>query len=216
MLQTPAMKPRLSQNTWGISCAPDSLQASARRVSWHPALEYHRPASAQRPWFPARVLPLPLLTYQVSLLGHRQDGPRVQSPTPRGGLEACLSAASTRMRNPCFPAPCAALPAPEHAFCVCPAIHTCVELFVSLAGPGSMAGVLSDHGTTSRLSCPPLALAPWPGQSSGYRATRRPCSWGPDFLSHLQGKGHTWQQQRQPAWGLTSREVHTIRTTWRP
>ena len=149
-------------------------------------------------------------TYQVSLLGHLQDGPRVQSPPPRGGLEACSSAESTRMSNPYFPAPCVALTAPGHAFCVCPAIHRCCQ------APCEPGGALSDHGTTSRQSCPPLALAPRPGQSSGYRAARRPCSWGPDLLSHLQGKGHTWQQQRQPAWGLTSREMHTIRTTWRP
>lgn len=96
----------------------------------------------------ACLCPVPLVpsTSPASALAHLPGKPLGSSPgwaqssEPHPQGKACLSAASMRMRNPCFPAPWAAPPAPEHAFCVCPAIHSCVRLFASLAGPERMAG----------------------------------------------------------------------------
>lgn len=119
--------PDFHKTLWGLLC-PRFATGLSQRGKLASCLGMPPTCICLEPLVPSMSpTSLPLLTYQVSLLGHLQDGPRVQSPPLRGGLEACSSAESTRTSNPCFPAPCVALTAPEHAFSVCPAIHRCFQ-----------------------------------------------------------------------------------------
>ena len=98
-------------------------------------------------------------------LGSSPGWAQSSEPSFSGGLEACSSAESTRMSNPYFPAPCVALTAPEHAFCVCPAIHRCCQAPCEPGGPCQIMVPPRDR---------PVPLSLWlPGPASP-RVTEQP------------------------------------------